>query len=85
MRLAPLLVFTALGLFATALLSRAPGPEPRSVGRLPAPRRSGREGRDAGYVRPAGTREMVTPPDRWDQVDEEVDESFPASDPPSNY
>jgi len=37
------------------------------------------------YVRPAGRKEMELPPKKWDKVDEESDESFPASDPPGNY
>lgn len=37
------------------------------------------------YVRPAGRKEMEMPPRKWDKVDEESDESFPASDPPGNY
>lgn len=36
-------------------------------------------------VRPAGPESMRNPPKTWDEVDEEVDESFPASDPPANY
>ncbi|MPQ95297.1 hypothetical protein AXZ77_2509 [Thioclava sp. ES.031] len=36
-------------------------------------------------VRPAGPSQMRNPPRQWDQVDEEMDESFPASDPPANY
>lgn len=36
-------------------------------------------------VRNAGPDEMTTPPKRWDRVDQQADESFPASDPPSNY
>lgn len=36
-------------------------------------------------VRPAGPKEMRDPPKQWDKVDEESDESFPASDPPANY
>jgi hypothetical protein len=36
-------------------------------------------------VRNAGPEEMATPPRHWDKVDETLDESFPASDPPSTY
>ncbi|MFH5774240.1 hypothetical protein ACHFJ0_08290 [Paracoccus sp. NGMCC 1.201697] len=36
-------------------------------------------------VRDAGRRQMTTPPRKWDMVDEQGDESFPASDPPGNY
>jgi hypothetical protein len=36
-------------------------------------------------VRPAGPKDMRDPPKKWDSVDEESDESFPASDPPANY
>ena len=36
-------------------------------------------------IRPAGPESMEDPPENWDQVDEESDESFPASDPPANY
>ena len=36
-------------------------------------------------IRPAGPENMETPPKDWDEVDEESDESFPASDPPGNY
>ena len=40
---------------------------------------------DHRYVRPAGRKEMSAPPRHWDRVDETVDESFPASDPPGGY
>lgn len=36
-------------------------------------------------VRDAGPEDMKDPPEEWDEVDEESDESFPASDPPANY
>jgi hypothetical protein len=36
-------------------------------------------------VRDAGPEAMANPPRRWDQVDQQADESFPASDPPGNY
>ncbi len=41
--------------------------------------------KDDKEVRPAGPECMESPPEEWDEVDEEVDESFPASDPPANY
>ena len=36
-------------------------------------------------IRPAGPENMKYPPKDWDEVDQEGDESFPASDPPANY
>ena len=36
-----------------------------------------------GGARPAGPAAMHAPPDDWDEVDQALDESFPASDPPS--
>lgn len=36
-------------------------------------------------VRPSGPGSMRDPPKHWDDVDEDSDESFPASDPPANY
>ena len=38
-----------------------------------------------GFVRPAGAEAMRDRPRRWSKLDEEIDESFPASDPPGNY
>lgn len=40
---------------------------------------------DDHKIRPAGPESMESPPENWDKVDEESDESFPASDPPANY
>jgi|GEM_PF-4316051 len=42
-------------------------------------------GEDPDYIRPAGRREMDLPPENWDILDETIDESFPASDPPGTY
>lgn len=36
-------------------------------------------------IRPAGPQLMVQPPRHWNIVDEQSDQSFPASDPPGNY
>lgn len=52
---------------------------------LSASSRQRRKERRDKYVRPAGRAQMQTPPERWDIVDEQSDESFPASDPPANY
>lgn len=40
---------------------------------------------DAPDVRAAGPQNMETPPEDWDIIDEQGDQSFPASDPPGNY
>jgi hypothetical protein len=37
----------------------------------------------AGSTRNAGPEEMEHPPKDWDKVDQALDESFPASDPPA--
>lgn len=39
----------------------------------------------SGGVRDSGPDQMTNPPKSWDRTDEAVDESFPASDPPSTY
>lgn len=36
-------------------------------------------------VRDAGPDAMKQKPKKWDPVDQQADESFPASDPPGNY
>ena len=40
---------------------------------------------DPVQVRPAGPESTADEHKEWDEVDEQVDESFPASDPPGNY
>lgn len=36
-------------------------------------------------VRNSGPESMADKPNKWDKTDEAVDESFPASDPATNY
>ncbi|KQM21802.1 hypothetical protein [Novosphingobium sp. Leaf2] len=40
---------------------------------------------DRATVRDSGPEHMTTPPKSWSKTDEAIDESFPASDPPSTY
>jgi hypothetical protein len=71
-------IIGAAGLLgAGALLGRAlkQPAKPVDTGPKPAPKK----------VRDAGPDAMANPPKRWDNVDQQADESFPASDPPGNY
>src|SRR5262249_26469337 len=73
--IASALAFIAIGAIAGRYWSHkerhAGGPTPNPV--PPEP------------VRDAGPEHMENPPKRWDNVDKQADESFPASDPPGNY
>lgn len=57
----------------------------QAMGGRPGPRRLAAGAEQDKPVRDAGPKEMRDPPRKWDRVDEEIDESFPASDPPANY
>ena len=46
------------------------------------PRSGESSGRD---IRAAGPDQMRDPPPDWSEMDERLDESFPASDPPITY
>lgn len=70
----PALMLIALGLAGAAYAVR-----PRAARLGPGTKSSYRP------VRNAGPEEMTLPVHRWDRVDEAVDESFPASDPPATY
>lgn len=52
---------------------------------IPSPKKPGKGSGVPTPVRPAGREDMRDPPKQWDKVDEDSDESFPASDPPSTY
>ncbi len=71
----------ALALLAIGLAGAAYALRPRSE------RRRSTRGTRSPYhpVRNAGPEELSLPHRKWDKVDEMVDESFPASDPPANY
>jgi len=43
----------------------------------------GHAGQSGAAARSAGPEAMRDPPPEWDKVDQSVDESFPASDPPA--
>lgn len=72
-------VLSAAGLIGAGVLigrsfNRANAPAPTIDSTKPMPK-----------VRDAGPETMAAPPSRWDVVDQQADESFPASDPPGNY
>ncbi|MFC3061531.1 hypothetical protein [Paenirhodobacter populi] len=56
----------------------------RPVEAVPRPRPAG-DKEASRHIREAGPEGMTDPPPDWGLVDEQADESFPASDPPSNY
>jgi hypothetical protein len=90
MALTRFLVLAGVGYAALALIAaparhtlahRAGDALTRRAGDATAGGKSGRS--PGGGVRPAGPEAMRDPPTNWDAVDENSDESFPASDPPS--
>lgn len=94
----PLLPLLALAGIAALTFSFLRDSAPRRPARQPARRPTGLAaihpkvaqgaGEVAGpnFVRDAGPQSMRDRPRRgWDRVDEQADESFPASDPPGNY
>lgn len=88
----PLLLLAGAGLIVAATMRGAdlsPARDTARRGRVDRKRddRTGgdRTGDSTMDVRAAGPENMENPPKRWDMVDEQSDESFPASDPPANY
>lgn len=94
----PLLPLLAVAGIAALVYSFLRDTPPRRLGGHMSRRRSGLaaiapkvadecdEIATSNFVRPAGPESMRDRPRRgWDRVDEQVDESFPASDPPANY
>ncbi|MFD1913095.1 hypothetical protein [Halodurantibacterium flavum] len=65
-----LLTLVGLGYLASRHLQRLVDEQARAAG---------------NDVRQAGREDMRNPPKQWDKLDEELDQSFPASDPPANY
>jgi hypothetical protein len=59
-------------------------PDPQDLPPLEKPDQSGQKV-EKKKVRDAGPDAMKAPPKKWDDVDQQADESFPASDPPGNY
>ena len=84
-----------------ALMALAGGHAARRSREGAGPRRPGRLGDRAAYapgvaagagdrgtrgdVRPAGPEGVRDADPNWDRIDEALDESFPASDPPATY
>ncbi|WP_126976598.1 hypothetical protein [Frigidibacter oleivorans] len=88
-RALPVLALGGIGyLLATMRSTRAPAAAARTTS-LPAPRAQQDDATASPpatpEVRTAGRKEMSNPPRHWDEVDERLDESFPASDPPASY
>lgn len=72
-----LVVGTLFGAGINYLMKRSKGGSPAYAG--------AGQPENFSNVRNAGPEEMRDSPGKWNQVDEESDASFPASDPPANY
>lgn len=83
MRIVTILAAVGLAYGAYSLLSRPENRRSEPQGKLPPPYDRGAG--DGNFVRQSGREQWTDPPRRWDKVDETIDESFPASDPPARY
>ena len=83
----PLLAVAGTAMLIASCLRDRPGrPAARRLAAIHPRVAAGAAGLPAAeFVRPAGTGAMRDPPREWDDLDEQIDESFPASDPPGNY
>jgi hypothetical protein len=79
MRLSTALLTVAVA--ALALMALLPPPRRSAPGERAQRELEAEQGQR--FVRPAGPEAMHEPPDRWDEVDQAADESFPSSDPPA--
>ncbi len=75
----PLLLVAGAGMLALSAVKGAKRAQAMQVAERT------RVNRSAGPVRASGPEAMEFPPDRWDIVDEQSDQSFPASDAPGTY
>lgn len=79
MRLSTAIVLLAVG--ALAFMALVPAPRRATAGQRAQRELAAEQGQR--FVRPAGPEAMQDPPERWDEVDQAADESFPSSDPPA--
>ena len=78
-------VAAGLGFFATKFLwRRGEAQDPERPGQAALADNIGAGAvSHSGAARHAGPEAMRDPPEEWEKVDQAVDESFPASDPPA--
>ena len=85
--LLPLLALAGIAALTVSFLRDSAPRRPEGLAAIdPKVAQGAEEVAGPNFVRDAGPESMRDRPRRgWDRVDEQVDESFPASDPPGNY